>query len=108
MNRGQQHHDRATLVCQLSTAAFGNTVRSSRQGVNRGGDRQSQERSMWIQQTFESAILLTEYPRSQIRLHVHILEAAGGGIAAAINATSLALADAGIPMRDLISACTAG
>merc|ERR1712187_1068765 len=32
----------------------------------------------------------------------------GGGIAAAINAATLALADAGIPMRDLVVACSAG
>jgi len=63
---------------------------------------------MWIQQTFESVILLSEFPRSQIRLYVHILEASGGGVTAAINAASLALANAGIPMRDMVTACTSG
>ena len=63
---------------------------------------------MWLQQTFESAILLEQYPRSQIRLFVQILQAEGSPVAAAINAATLALADAGIPMRDLVVACTAG
>jgi len=63
---------------------------------------------MWLQQTFESAILLDQYPRSQIRLHVQLLQSEGGAIAAAINAASLALVDAGIPMRDLTAACTSG
>mmetsp|Transcript_58653 Transcript_58653/g.132173 ORF Transcript_58653/g.132173 Transcript_58653/m.132173 type:complete len:254 (-) Transcript_58653:63-824(-) len=102
--RSQMHHDRASLSCVLSTAAFGTSVRQWRTR----GDRQSQERSMWIQQTFESAVLLESYPRSQIRLFVQILQSEGGGIAAAINAATLALADAGIPMRDLVVACSAG
>eukprot|EP00928_Gymnodinium_smaydae_P053566 TRINITY_DN37529_c0_g1_i1.p1 TRINITY_DN37529_c0_g1~~TRINITY_DN37529_c0_g1_i1.p1 ORF type:complete len:254 (+),score=49.98 TRINITY_DN37529_c0_g1_i1:127-888(+) len=102
--RRQGQHDRAILTCQLSTASFGTTVRSHRPR----GDRQSQERSNWIQQTFESAILLEEYPRSQIRLFIQVVEAEGSAVAAAINAASLALTDAGIPMRDLVVACSAG
>jgi len=101
--RNQTHHDRATLTCVLSTAAFATPSRTFRKT-----DKQSQERSMWIQQTFESAIQLEQYPRSQIRLFVQILQSEGGGVAAAINAATLALADAGIPMRDLTVACTAG
>mmetsp|Transcript_70752 Transcript_70752/g.207235 ORF Transcript_70752/g.207235 Transcript_70752/m.207235 type:complete len:254 (+) Transcript_70752:87-848(+) len=102
--RSQTYHDRATLSCVLSTAAFANPTRIKRTR----GDRQSQERSMWIQQTFESAVLLDQYPRSQIRLFVQILQADGDGVAAAVNAATLALADAGIPMRDLVVACSAG
>ncbi|CAL1131792.1 unnamed protein product [Cladocopium goreaui] len=102
--RSQSLHDRATLSCTLSTATFATVARN----FGRKGDRQSQERSMWLQQTFESAILLEQYPRSQIRLFVQILQAEGSPVAAAINAATLALADAGIPMRDLVVACTAG
>lgn len=103
----QQPSDRASLTCTLSTSAFGTTVRTKSRAAGRG-DRHMQERSMWIQQTFESAILLDQFPRSQIRLHVQLLQADGGGIAAAINAATLALVDAGIPMRDLVTSCTAG
>ncbi|CAE8625114.1 unnamed protein product, partial [Polarella glacialis] len=67
--RNQTHHDRATLTCVLSTAAFATPSRTFRKT-----DKQSQERSMWIQQTFESAIQLEQYPRSQIRLFVQILQ----------------------------------
>lgn len=106
--RGPTFHDRATLAVSLSTAAFGTSVRLGRAGGTRGMDRHSQERSLWIQQTLESAILLEQYPRSQIRLYVHLLQSEGGGVAAAINASALALADAGVPTRDLVVACTAG
>jgi len=98
------HTDRATLSCVLSTAAFGTTTRTWRPR----GDRMSQERSVWIQQSLESAVLLSQYPRSHIRVFVQILEADGAGIAAAINAATLALVDAGIQMRDLVVACSAG
>eukprot|EP00927_Polykrikos_kofoidii_P028685 TRINITY_DN24985_c0_g1_i1.p1 TRINITY_DN24985_c0_g1~~TRINITY_DN24985_c0_g1_i1.p1 ORF type:complete len:251 (-),score=44.77 TRINITY_DN24985_c0_g1_i1:46-798(-) len=102
--RRQTAHDRGLLSCTLSTASFGGTVRSFRPR----GDRQSQERSNWMQQTFESAILLEQFPRSQIRLFVQILQSEGGAMAAAINAATLALMDAGIPMRDMVVACSAG
>ena len=37
-----------------------------------------------------------------------MLQADGGTRCAAINAALLALADAGIPMRDMVAACAAG
>merc|ERR1711957_204853 len=49
-----------------------------------------------------------QFPRSSIRLFVQILGSEGSAVPAAINAASLALADAGIPMRDLVVASTAG
>lgn len=63
---------------------------------------------MWIQQTLESALLLEQYPRSEIKVFVQVLQADGSNVAAAVNAATLALADAGVPMRDLVVACTAG
>merc|ERR1740129_1530763 len=101
-----QQHDRAVLACTFTEAAFGTVGRVQRAAGR--VDRHMQERSMWIQQTFESAVLLDQFPRSQIRLHVQLLQVEGGGVAAAINAVTLALVDAGIPMRDLVTACTAG
>mmetsp|Transcript_14642 Transcript_14642/g.41861 ORF Transcript_14642/g.41861 Transcript_14642/m.41861 type:complete len:253 (+) Transcript_14642:141-899(+) len=102
--RAQTFYNRASLTCTLSTAAFATPSRTWRTK----GDRQSQERSMWIQQTFESAILLDQYPRSQIRLFIQLVQSDGGGVSAAINASTLALADAGIPTRDLVVACSVG
>lgn len=39
-------------------------------------------------------------------VYVCILEADGGELAAAISVGAAALADAGIPMRDLVAACS--
>jgi exosome complex component RRP41 len=43
-----------------------------------------------------------------IDLTIEVLQADGGTRCASITAASLALADSGIPMRDLVVACAAG
>jgi len=48
------------------------------------------------------------YPRTGIDIFIEVLQADGGTRCAAITAASLAIADAGIPMRDLVVACAAG
>ena len=57
---------------------------------------------------FEQVIMLEKYPRSQIDLQVFVLQADGGYRSAAFNAVSLALMDAGIAMKDFLTATTAG
>ena len=47
-------------------------------------------------------------PRSQIDISVLVLEQDGGVLQTAINAVTLALVDAGIPMNDYICATSAG
>ena len=56
----------------------------------------------------EAALLLHLYPKTKIEIVVWILADDGGRLCAAINATTLALVDAGIPMKDLVCACSAG
>lgn len=67
------------------------------------GDRRSTEISLVIRQTFESVIHTQLFPRSQIDIYIQILQADGGTRCAAINAATLALIDAGIPMKVSIS-----
>ena len=52
--------------------------------------------------------MLENYPRTAIDVYVEILQSDGGSRCASISAASVALADAGINMRDLVSACAAG
>ena len=74
--------------------------------VPRGG-RKSQEMSQHLKQTFEATIKTELYPRSQIDIFVEVLQADGGNYCACVNAATLALIDAGIPLVDYVSACTA-
>lgn len=53
-------------------------------------------------------ILTSLYPGSHISLHVHLLQNDGGAFAASVNALTLALQNAGLPMQDMVCACTVG
>ncbi len=55
----------------------------------------------------QAAIRTELYPRSQIDIFVEVLQADGGEYGACVNAATLALIDAGIPMRDYVCACAA-
>jgi sulfur transfer complex TusBCD TusB component (DsrH family) len=48
------------------------------------------------------------YPRSVIDVFIEVIQADGGSRCAAVTAASLAIADAGVPMKDLVSGCAAG
>jgi exosome complex component RRP41 len=61
-----------------------------------------------ITDAFSQSLFTNLYPHSTISLSLHILSQDGALLAACINASTLALIDAGIPMRDYICACTAG
>ncbi|KAJ1554041.1 Exosome component 5, partial [Nowakowskiella sp. JEL0078] len=52
-----------------------------------------------IRETFSSAILLALHPRTSIQITIQVLTEDGSILASAINAASLALIDAGIPMK---------
>ena len=69
------------------------------------GDRKSQELRVHLQRTFESVIMLEQYPRSHIDIFCEVLAADGGHLAACVNAASAALTAAGISMRGTVSAC---
>jgi exosome complex component RRP41 len=70
--------------------------------------RRDQEITMVMRSALEPAIFLERYPRASIDVYVEVLEADGGTRCASINAASVALVDAGVPMRDLVSACASG
>ena len=52
------------------------------------------------------SVHLAPYPKAFITVHVVVLQACGGELAAAITAASLALSDAQIEVKDLVCACT--
>jgi exosome complex component RRP41 len=61
-----------------------------------------------IASAFSSAIFTHLYPHSTIQIALHVLSQDGSLLAACINAATLALIDAGVPMSDYVVACTAG
>jgi exosome complex component RRP41 len=70
--------------------------------------RREIEISKVIREALEPALILEEYPRTAIDVYLEVLQADGGSRCAGITASAVALADAGISMRDMVVACAAG
>lgn len=102
--KNKPQHDKVTINCQYSMATFSTNERKKRPQ----GDRKSTEMSLHLQRTFEATIKTQLYPRSQIDIFVQILQADGGNYCACVNAATLAIINAGIPMTDYVCACSAG
>jgi len=71
-------------------------------------NRREKEISKLLGEALDPALFTYLYPRSVIDVFIEVLQADGGTRCAAITAASLALADAGIPMRDLVTGVAAG
>ena len=61
-----------------------------------------------LSSAYASNLFTHLYPHSTITITFHILSQDGSLLAACINAGTLALIDAGIPMADYLVACTSG
>ncbi len=95
--------DRTLLRCRYHMAPFSVQERKSP-----APSRREKELSKVIREAFEPSVFTEYYPRTSIDIFIEVLQADGGTRCASITAASLALADAGIPLRDLVSACAAG
>ena len=95
--------DRAVVRCRYHMAPFSTDERKSP-----APSRREHELSKVIRESLEPAIMSEYFPRSTIDIFIEVLQADAGTRCAGITAAALALADAGIPMRELVSACAAG
>lgn len=73
-----------------------------------GPDRRSTEISKISREALEKVVLLEQFPNSMIKVFCEVLQAEAGTRCASLTAASVALADAGIPMKDLVASCAAG
>lgn len=73
-----------------------------------GPDRRSVEISKVVSEALQNAVMVELFPRAQIDVFIDVLQADAGTRIAGLTAASVALASAGIPMRDLVVGCTAG
>jgi len=93
----------AVLRCRYHMSPFSVDPRRSP-----APSRRDTEIGMVMSWALQPAVFLDRYPRSVIDVFAEILEADGGTRTACINAATVALVDAGIPMKDLVSSCAAG
>ena len=73
-----------------------------------GPSRRSKEISEVTAWALSPALDLTQFPSQVIDVQIYILQADAGTRTAGINAASMALAHAGIPMKDLICSAALG
>jgi exosome complex component RRP41 len=95
--------DRMVLRCRYHMAPFSVQERKSP-----APSRREIELSKVIREALEPSIFLEYYPRTGLDIFIEVLQADGSTRCASIVAAALALADAGVPMRDLVVACSAG
>ena len=101
--RRMQRADSAVIRYKYNMASF-----SVEDHARPGPSRRSIEISKVSREAFEPVIMAELFPKTAIDIYVEVLQADAGTRTAAINASSIALADAGIPMKGLITSCAFG
>ncbi len=95
--------DRAVLRVRYHMAPFSTSDRKSP-----APSRREIELSKVIREALEPVVLTEYYPRTTIDVFIEVLQADGGTRTAGVTAASLALADAGIPMKALVGGVAVG
>lgn len=95
---------KSKLKVRYTMAPFCSKGEHSRSGPN----RRSIEISKVMREAFEPVVMTKNFPRSQIEVYVEVVQAEGGTRVASLTAAAVALADAGIPMTDMVSAIAVG
>ena len=101
--RHSQNPLKAIVQARYNMAAFSVDDRK-----RPGPDRRSREISKVISEALEKVIITEKFPRAAIEVNIEVLEAEAGTRCAGLTAAGVALADAGIPMKDIPVACAAG
>ena len=95
---------RALINARYIMAPFSGLDDHSRSGPN----RRSIEISKVAKHVFQNVVLTNLFPKTMIDVHMEVMQSDGGTRVASITAASVALADAGIPMRDLVCGVSVG
>jgi len=101
--RHLQNPQKAVLRCRYSMAPF-----SSQERIRPGRSRRRTEISKVLKEALSNVISFEDYPKTGIDVFVEILQADASTRCAGLNAASLALVEAGVPMKNFISSCTVG
>ncbi|KAL9657301.1 hypothetical protein ABK040_011521 [Willaertia magna] len=98
--------DKGSLQCEYRVATFSHKRRQDPSKNIAQRREEEKQYGIYLREALESSLLLEKYPKSVIDIYCFVLEDNGSALSAAITCASLALADAGIEMIDLVSACS--
>lgn len=99
-----QNPEKGVLRCNYNMLSFsgkGNRVKP-------GPNRRSREISMLTEKALVPVLDLKAYPNAVIDVFIELIQTDAGTRCAGICAAAMALADAGIPMKDLVAAMSVG
>eukprot|EP00698_Gefionella_okellyi_P012183 TRINITY_DN325_c0_g1_i1.p1 TRINITY_DN325_c0_g1~~TRINITY_DN325_c0_g1_i1.p1 ORF type:complete len:277 (-),score=30.37 TRINITY_DN325_c0_g1_i1:83-913(-) len=100
--RKQQFHADGRLTCDYKVATFASSARGQHLHSS-----EEKELSGLMEEALTVAVRLEKYPKASIDVFALVLQDDGSAFAVAVTAASLALADAGIEMLDLVPCATA-
>lgn len=107
LHTGSTTTEKGVLRCEARFAPF---AKKGRYEDLTGRPEDSLEEELWLSEAVEKAVLpsvrLSTFPKSSVKVVVYVLEDGGGAVAAAITCASLALADSGIELCDLVAGCS--
>ena len=98
-----QDPEKGTLRCNYNMLSF-----SVEDRMRPGPSRRSTEISKITEWALEPVLMIDKYPNNVIDVHISIIQADASTRCAGINAAAMALAQAGIPMKNLVSSVSIG
>lgn len=101
VTRREDFSMKGQLNCEIKFATFSGVIR--RQHLQ---DAEEKDMSVVITQALEPAVQLEKFPKSRMDVFLTVLQDDGGVLAGAMTAASVALADAGVEMYDLVVGCS--
>jgi len=99
-----QNPENGLLRCNYNMIAFS----GSGDRVRPGPSRRSREISMVTENALNSIVDLSQYPNAVVDVFIELINTDAGTRCAGITAAAMALADAGIPMKDMVCAVSVG
>src|SRR3989344_5765945 len=99
-----QNAEQGILRCNYNMMSFSGSC----ERVKPGPSRRSKEISFVTENALLPALDLKDFPNSVVDVYIELLQTDAGTRCAGITAAALALADAGFPMKDLVTAVSLG
>jgi len=99
-----QNPKKGMLRCHYSMMPFS----GSGERIRPGSSRRAQEISMVMMNALEPVVDLSAFPNAVVDVFVDLPQTDAGTRCAAITAAAMALAHAGIPMKDMVSSVAVG
>lgn len=98
-----QNPKKGTLRCDYKMMSF-----SVEDRIRPGPNRRAMEINKITEWALEPALMIDDFKNKVIDVHIYIIQADAGTRCAGINAAAMALAHAGIPMKNMVSSIAAG